>query len=203
MFKHQADCACCRTTVLPPGFDRRGFLRFAAVGAVGLAGAPRIARAQTKSNYKAMLLSCVDPRTQAPIANWMNLPAPESHTDGLKGRYSQFTIAGAAVGVVAPAFKAWRETFWSNFGASIQLHQIKNLVVVDHSNCGALGIAYGQDVVNDPKLELEAHMVDVTELKRELAIRHPDIALQAWFVARDAAGDFTKWKSLIAGPVIS
>ncbi len=203
MSTHEAGCPCCRAPMLPPGFDRRGFLRFAAVGAAGLAVAPRLARAQAKSNYQAMLLSCVDPRTQAPIANWMNMPESESHATSLKGRYSQFTIAGAAVGVVAPAFKAWRETFWANFGASIQLHRIENLVVVDHSNCGALGIAYGQDVLNDPKLELAAHMADVTELKRELSIRHPNVALQAWFVARDTAGAFTEWKSLIAGPVIA
>ncbi|HUA76910.1 MAG TPA: hypothetical protein VMA86_04510, partial [Acetobacteraceae bacterium] len=76
-------------------------------------------------------------------------------------------------------------------------------VVVDHSNCGAVGIAYGQDVLNDPKLELEAHMAAVTELKRELSIRHPDAGFQAWYVARDSAGRFTEWKTLIAGPVIS
>ncbi len=49
-----------------------------------------------------MLLSCVDPRTQGPIADWMDQPVPDSHTIGLRGKYSQFTIAGAAVGVVAP-----------------------------------------------------------------------------------------------------
>jgi carbonic anhydrase len=203
MFTHSADCGCCRTAMLPPGFDRRGFLRFAAAGTAGLALAPRLARAQSQSPYKAMLLSCVDPRTQAPIADWMNQPAPDSHTASLKGQYSQFTIAGAAVGVIAPAFKAWRETFWDNFGASIQLHSIENLVVVDHSNCGALGIAYGQEVLNNPKLELEAHMADVTALKRELAIRHKGVAFQAWYVARDAAGSFTMWKNLIPGPVIA
>ena len=134
----------------------------------------------------------------------MSKPVAESHAASLEGEYSQFTIAGAAVGVVAPAFpKAWRETFWDNFSASIQLHRIENLIVVDHSNCGALGIAYGQDVLDNPKLELEAHMADVTELRRELSIRHPDANFQAWYIARDSTGRFTEWRNLIPGPVIT
>jgi carbonic anhydrase len=203
MSTHQPVCTCCSTPTLPPGLERRGFLRFAAAGAAGLALAPQLARAQEPTPYKAMLLSCVDPRTQAPIATWMNQPFPESHATSLEGKYSQFTIAGAAIGVIAPRFEAWRETFWENLSASVQLHKIANLVVVDHSNCGALGIAYGQDVLNNSKFELDAHMIVVTELKRQLALRHPDMAFQAWYVARNAAGRFTEWKSLIPGPVIT
>ncbi len=203
MTTHPTSCLC-GAPPLPPGFGRRGFLRVAATGAAGLAFGPGHARAKAATPYKALLLSCVDPRTQAPVASWMDKPVADSHAAGLEGRYSQFTIAGAAVGVVAPAFpKAWGEAFWDNFGASVQLHRIENLVVVDHSNCGALGIAYGQDVLNNPKLELEAHMADVTELKRVLAIRHPDANFQAWYVARDSAGRFTEWKNLIPGPVIT
>lgn len=204
MVTHPATCACCREQLLPPGFDRRGFLRLAAAGAAGLALAPRLARAQTPPPYKAMLLSCVDPRTQAPIAGWMSKPVPESHSVGLEGKYSQFTIAGAAVGVIAPAFsKSWSEAFWDNLSATIELHRIENLVVVDHANCGALGIAYGQNVLNNPGLELKAHMAVVTELQAQLLLRHPDINYQAWFVGRDAAGRFTTWKDLIRGPIIN
>lgn len=203
MTTHPQSCACRDAAMLPPGFHRRGFLRLAAAGAAGLALAPRLARAQAANQYKAMLLSCVDPRTQAPIAGWMNKPVPDSHTVGLEGKYSQFTIAGAAVGVIAPAFaKAWSEAFWDNLGASIQLHRIENLVAVDHANCGALGIAYGQTVLNNPGLELKAHRVVVTELQRQLALRHPEMNFQAWYVARDASGRFTEWTNLIAGPVI-
>ena len=201
MTTHPKPCPCC--ALLPPGVSRRGLFRVAA-GAAGLALAPRLARANAAPPYKALLLSCVDPRTQTPIARWMSKPVAESHAVDLEGKYSQFTIAGAAVGVIAPAFpKAWSKTFWENFSASIQLHRIENLIVVDHANCGALGIAYGQDVLDNPKLELEAHMADVTELKRELSIRHPDVNFQAWFVARDFDGRFTKWRNLIPGPVIA
>lgn len=209
-------CTCCQPpgwrspagrrgghAALPPALARRSFLGMAAAGAAGFALSPRLARAQSAAPYQAMLLSCVDPRTQSPIAAWMDKPEAASHSASLTGKYSQFTIAGAAVGVIAPHFpKRWGETFWENFGASVQLHRIENLVVVDHANCGALRLAYGDEVYKNPKLELEAHRADVAALKRELSIRHPEVGFQAWFLGRDSAGRFTAWQNLIAGPVI-
>ena len=55
----------------------------------------------------------------------------------LTGKFSQFVIAGAAVGVVAPEFKEWHQAFWDNLGASIQLHHIKKVIAIDHRDCGA------------------------------------------------------------------
>lgn len=196
-------CGCAACSPAGREVARRAMLGGLILAGAALGTAPSPARAAGSSPYKAMLLSCVDPRTQAPVAAWMERAEPQSHTIGLTGLYSQFTIAGAAVGVVAPAFpKAWSETFWDNFGASIELHRIENLLVVDHANCGALGIAYGRDILDDPKRELAQHIKDATELKQQLALRHPKVRFQAWYVARDASGQFTVWKNLIAGPPI-
>jgi carbonic anhydrase len=195
-------CPCHAAAVRAHELPRRGFLRLATCAGVGLALAPVVGRAQGKQ-YRAMLLSCVDPRTQTPIAAWMNAPAPGSHAISLDGKYSQFTVAGAAVGVIAPAFAGWETTFWDNLGASIQLHGITNLIAIDHGNCGALGIAYGQRVLDDPKLEWAAHLADARKLKEELEVHHPDLDYQAWFVDRDANGRFNQWKTLVAGPEIA
>ena len=194
-------CACHNIASHRHDVRRRGFLRLAAAAGVGVALPTVVGRAQS-SGYRAMLLSCVDPRTQSPIAAWMDGPAPGSHAISLDGKYSQFTIAGAAVGVVAPAFEGWEKTFWDNLGASVQLHGITTLIAVDHGNCGALGIAYSAHVLDDPELELAAHLADAMRSKEELAYRHPDLDYQAWFVDRDPAGRFSKWKTLVAGPEI-
>ena len=53
-----------------------------------------------KSNYKAMVLSCIDPRFQPIVYNYLK-------KKGLKGKYSAFIIAGSAVGVTANRFKKW------------------------------------------------------------------------------------------------
>jgi carbonic anhydrase len=53
--------------------------------------------------------------------------------------------------VVAPAFKSWEPAFWENLAASIQLHHIPKVIVINHRDCGAAKIAYGADKVANPQ----------------------------------------------------
>ena len=50
----------------------------------------------------------------------------------LTGKYSSFTIAGAAIGVTAKKFKKWHSTFLDNLSTSIKLHKINKLIVINH-----------------------------------------------------------------------
>ena len=90
-----------------------------------------------KSKYKAMVLSCIDPRFQKPVYNYLKKKK-------LTGKFSAFTIAGAAVAVTHNKFKKWHKTFYDNLGTSIQLHKIEKLIVINHKDCGAAKIANGK-----------------------------------------------------------
>src|SRR5581483_4684035 len=119
---NSASCSCCGDFAAT-SFNRRRFLHFAAGSGLALAF-PQMADAAS-GNYEAMLLCCIDPRF------------PERTLDYMKGRnlfgkYSQFSIAGAAIGVVAPAFKASHKAFWDNLAASIELHRISVVSDSDH-----------------------------------------------------------------------
>ena len=83
--------------------------------------------------YKAMVLSCIDPRFQSMVYNYLKKKK-------LNGNYSSFTIAGSAIGVTAPKFRKWHKTFWENLETSIKLHKIKKLIVINHRDCGAAKI---------------------------------------------------------------
>ena len=84
-----------------------------------------------------MVLSCIDPRFQPIIYNYLKKKK-------LNGKYSSFTIAGAAIGVTANKFKKWHKTFWDNIDTSIKLHKIKKLIVINHRDCGAAKIINGK-----------------------------------------------------------
>ena len=90
-----------------------------------------------KNKYKAMVLSCMDPRFQPIVYNYLKKKK-------LNGKYSAFTIAGSAIGVTASKFKKWHLTFWDNIDTSIKLHNIKKLIVINHCDCGAAKIINGQ-----------------------------------------------------------
>jgi len=124
-----------------------------------------------KSKYKAMVLSCIDPRFQTPVYKFLK-------KKNLIGKYSSFTIAGAAVGVTHIKFKKWHKAFLDNLSTSIKLHGITRLIVVNHEDCGAIKVAeekknYKEKLIHKssfrklkkivmkkfPKLKLEFHIM--------------------------------------------
>ena len=80
-----------------------------------------------KSKFKAMVLSCIDPRFQHLVHNHLKKKK-------LIGKFSAFTIAGAAIGVTHHKFKQWHKTFYDNLETSIQLHRIEKLIVINHKD---------------------------------------------------------------------
>jgi hypothetical protein len=176
---HPSACACCGD-MLRGRFDRRRFLHLTA-GAGMLAAFPSLVFG-AEGNYEAMLLSCIDPRFQAPVANYMN-------GRGMAGKYSQFTFAGASIGVVAPAFKTWAPAFWDNLAASIQLHHIPKVVVVNHRDCGAAKIAYGAEKVANAAAETETHKAALVEFRKQLGERQPKLTAELHLMALDGKLD--------------
>jgi carbonic anhydrase len=112
-----------------------------------VAFAPHLA-VSAEGNYEAMVLACIDPRMQEPVHKY-------TVEQNLTGKFSQFVIAGAAIGVVAPAFKDWHKAFWDNLATTIELHRIKKVIAIDHRDCGAAKIAYGEAKVANPQVETE------------------------------------------------
>ena len=168
-------CACC-ADMLTRRFGRR--LLFGFAGAAGVSAMlPRQARA-AEGNYEAMLLNCIDPRFPEPTSAYMR-------QRGMVGKYSHFVIAGASIGVVAPQFKEWGPTFWANLGASIQLHHIPKVIVINHRDCGAAKIAYGADAVKDPASETATHKAALAAFRAQLAERHKTMAVETGLMALD------------------
>src|SRR5215831_9937403 len=167
MITHPKTCSCC-ADFLSGKFDRRHFMKLA--GGAGLVAAFPFAALGAEGNYEAMVLSCIDPRFPEPTLNYMK-------SRGMLGKYSQFVIAGASIGVVAPAFKDWQPAFWDNLAASIQLHHIPKVIAIDHRDCGAAKIAYGEAKVANPEIETETHRAALMEFGLDFRIRHLRLAV--------------------------
>ena len=114
-----------------------------------------------------MVLSCMDPRFQHLVYNHLKKKK-------LTGKYSAFTIAGAAVGVTHNKFKKWHNTFYDNLATSIQLHKIEKLIVINHKDCGAAKIVNGNRKFTS-SIENKIHKASFTKLKRKLKKKFPKI----------------------------
>ena len=111
-----------------------------------------------KSKYKVMVLSCMDPRFQLPVFKFVK-------KKNLVSKYSSFTIAGSAVGVTHSKFKKWHQAFLDNLEASIKLHKIEKLIVVNHEDCGAIKLAenkknYIEDDIHNKSFEKLAKIIN-------------------------------------------
>ncbi|HEY3909560.1 MAG TPA: twin-arginine translocation signal domain-containing protein [Stellaceae bacterium] len=171
-------CACCGDW-LPGRFDRRGLLK--AAGMAGLAAAALPFRAwAAEGDYDAMLLSCIDPRMVTPVYDYMQ-------KRGLAGKYSQFVIAGAAIAVVAPKFAAWRPAFWDNTATTLQLHRINKIIAIDHRDCGAAKVAYGDDSIANPEVETRTHREVLAEFRAAVAKHQPQLTVETGLMALDGS----------------
>ncbi len=172
---HPGSCACCGD-MLRARFDRRRFLHVAA-GAGLIAAFPSLAFA-AEGNYDAMLVTCIDPRMPEPTIKYME----GRH---MAGKYSQFSIAGASIGVVAPPFKDWAPAFWGNLASSVQLHHIPKVIAMNHRDCGAAKIAYGEAKVANPQIETETHKAALLEFRKQVAEKQPKLQVELGLMALD------------------
>ena len=126
------------------------------------------------NKFKAMVLSCMDPRFQPKVFNYLKKRR-------LIGQYSAFTIAGAAVGITHNKFKKWHNTFLDNLLTSIQLHKINKLIVINHQDCGAAKIVNSKKEFNKD-IEEEIHKNSFKKLKKILKKKFPKLYSEFYFM---------------------
>ena len=131
-----------------------------------------------KKKFKAMVLSCIDSRFQNLTYNYLKKKK-------LTGKYSAFTIAGAAVGVTHNKFKKWHKTFYDNLATSIQLHKIEKLIVINHKDCGAAKIVNGKKDFNEINEKI-IHQNSFLKLKKEIKKRFPKLKVELNLMSLDS-----------------
>ncbi len=120
--------------------------------------------------YEAMVLSCMDPRVQPIVYNYLKKKR-------LNGKYSAFTIAGSAIGVTANKFKKWQKSFWDNFDVSLKLHNIKKLIVINHRDCAAAKIINRKKEfsrINETKI----HRNSFQKIKKIFKKKYPKLKIE-------------------------
>ena len=122
------------------------------------------------NRYKAMVLSCIDPRCQPKINSILKKKK-------LSGKYSLFSIAGSTVGVTSRKFKSWHNVFWQNLSISLKLHGIKKLIAINHYDCGAAKLVNKQKTFNK-KIEYKIHQNAFKILKTNLKRKFPKLKLE-------------------------
>ena len=122
-----------------------------------------------------MVLSCMDPRFQPIVNNYLKKRK-------LSGKYSAFTIAGSAIGVTASKFKKWHKSFWDNIHISIKLHKIKKLIVINHQDCGAAKMMNSKKFFNDI-IETKIHKKSFMLIKNKFKKKYPSLTIETILIS--------------------
>ena len=125
-----------------------------------------------------MVLSCIDPRFQHLVHNHLKKKK-------LIGKFSAFTIAGAAIGVTNHKFKHWHKTFYDNLETSIQLHRIEKLIVINHKDCGVAKIINGKKEFS-PINEKKIHKDSFSKIKKQIKKRFPKLKVELNLISLDS-----------------
>lgn len=128
-----------------------------------------------KKKFKAMVLSCIDPRFQSLVSNFLKKKK-------LTGKFSAFTIAGGSIGVTHKKFKKWHTTFIDNLSISIKLHKIEKLIVVNHTDCGAAKIVNERQEFNS-LIEENIHKKSFIRIKNEVKKKFPTIKIELYLIS--------------------
>ena len=114
-----------------------------------------------------LVLSCIDLRLKDDLVNFLN-------THNLQNRYDHFILAGASLLCTEkhPVFKLgldqkykhWNECFEHHLEIAIQLHNIKDVYIVEHQDCGA----YNHFLEKPDKDEKNDHKKFAEELAKRI-----------------------------------
>lgn len=126
-----------------------------------------------------LVIGCIDPRLLDDLGNFLN-------RDNLQNRYDHFVLAGTSllcshqeelfvkdlpgVDSYGTYSRRWRKTLFDHLDIAIALHQIKDVYIVEHEDCGAYTHFLDKKKVDlsSREEEIEWHRKFAAELAKEI-----------------------------------
>ena len=115
-----------------------------------------------------LVVSCIDYRLRTDVENAM------VHMFGANG-YDEVALPGAGLGILNDQFKAWNTTFTESLDVAIQLHGVKNVVFVDHEDCGAYKTILKSD-------DLATHQAQMKKVRAFMKSKYPALQVQTYLM---------------------
>ena len=182
---HEHDCCSMPASAFTVG--RRKFVKLAALGAgVALFGSFAAKTAWASGAAEAVVLTCMDFRLVDKTVKYLD------SLDHMQGEYDHIVLAGASLSVVTDKFPAWATTFWDHVKIAIDLHHVKEVIVLDHRDCGAYKLVYGKDLGASPKEETDIHTANLKKIFKVLKEKYPHIEVRLALMALDGTVDHIK-----------
>ena len=129
----------------------------------------------TRQAEQAIVLSCMDFRLVDDTVIKLNRM-------GYINNYNKFVLAGSSLGYNGIAnIKDWDAIFDKHVDLSIKLHNIKDIIIIDHLDCGAYRLAYTEDEINQVG-EYNLHRQNLKTAKNTLNRKYPQLKVKLFIL---------------------
>ena len=133
-----------------------------------------------KHSCTTFVLRCMDFRLGAGEIRQVLFEA-----DAVPAHFDEMTVAGGVKSLVTPQLESDRDFILRHIELSRKLHNIKNVVLVNHQDCGAYG---GSSALANEGEELKAHSADLRQAAKIIKQRFPDLTVQTYLAKLNPAG---------------
>lgn len=135
---------------------------------------------------KALVLTCIDFRLIDDAVRFMNRL-------GYNNNYDEFIIAGASLGYnktdKLPFCQEWKKTIDDHIKLAMSLHEIKEVIVIDHMKCGAYKKYYSTDGTTDLTVEdeIKYHTLNLNAFTQSIQVAYPCLGVKGYLMNLDGS----------------
>jgi carbonic anhydrase len=142
----------------------------------------------TVDKAKALVLTCIDFRLIDDIVRFMNKL-------GYNNNYDKFIISGASLGYnktdKLPFSDAWRQTIDTHISLAMNLHEIKEVIVIDHMKCDAYKKYYKPDGTDlEESEEITYHIENLKTFGESIQDKYPCLGVKCYLMNLDSSINF-------------
>lgn len=121
----------------------------------------------TTPTTKALVITCMDFKLVDNAVYYLN-------KHGYTNNYNEFILAGASLGYNQPVYSAWTETLDKHIELSKHLHNIEEIIVIDHINCATYKLFYNKESISEQD-EIELHKQNFDVFKQTINKKYPEL----------------------------
>ena len=131
----------------------------------------------TAHTAKALVITCMDFRLIDDAVYFLN-------SKGYNNNYDELILAGASLGYNQTKFESWKKTVDDHIGLAKKLHNIKEIIIIDHMDCGAYRIFYDKQKLSREE-EIKLHKENFNKFKELIAKTYPELIISTYLMGLD------------------
>ena len=132
---------------------------------------------KNKQGASTFVLACIDPRFTKYLADYL------IHDKEIANDYDLFALAGAELGANQTKHKCWKTTMTQHIDVALDLHNIKQLLVFSHMDCGAYKVF--KDLEKDDNHKL--HEKELKKLHKFIGKKYPQLIYKGFIMDTDGS----------------